>query len=131
MHITLESDYAIRMVRELLLAGCRTDARSLSESAGVSLRFALKILGKLVPAGVVRSYKGTLGGYEIARPASEITLCDVIEAVEGSYCISRCLEDGYNCPRNEGDGCKVHQAFCRINQQIRQQLQSQTFEELL
>ena len=85
MHITQESDYAVRIVYCLAKCGTRRDARGISEEMCVTLRFSLKILGKLVSSGIVESYKGNRGGYELARPASEITLKDVIDAVEGPY----------------------------------------------
>ena len=66
MHITLESDYAIRIVVFLAQQGKRADAKLISENTEVSLRFALKILRKLVSGGIIRSYKGTTGGYELA-----------------------------------------------------------------
>ena len=131
MYITLETDYAIRMVRQLLLTGKRMDARTLSKETDVSLRFALKILGKLVSAGLIRSYTGIQGGYETARGVSEISLYDVIEAIEGSYRISRCLDGEYCCPRNTGDVCHVHQVFEEINRDFSERLRRTTFEQLL
>ena len=91
MHITQESDYAVRIVFCLAKSGTRRDARGISEEMCVSLRFALKILGKLVASGIVESYKGNRGGYELARAPKDITLKDIIEAVEGPYTLSRCV----------------------------------------
>lgn len=68
MHITQESDYAVRIVYCLAKCGTRRDARGISEEMCVTLRFSLKILGKLVSSGIVESYKGNRGGYELARP---------------------------------------------------------------
>ena len=93
MYITLEADYAVRIVDCLAQHQMRMDAKSLSAATGVTLRFALKILRKLVAEGIVRSYKGTQGGYELARPAGEIALGEVIEIVEGPIVISRCVGD--------------------------------------
>lgn len=131
MHITLESDYAIRLVRTLAETETRMDARSLSERSDVTLRFALKILGKLVSAGVVRSFKGTMGGYELAKAASVITLYDVIAAVEGPYRFSRCLADDYECPRNGDEGlCKVHKIFGEITEEVVRRLSNVTIASL-
>ena len=63
MHITQESDYAVRIVYCLAKCGTRRDARGISEEMCVTLRFSLKILGKLVSSGIVESYKGNRGGY--------------------------------------------------------------------
>ena len=96
MHITLESDYAVRIVHCLAQSGERTDAQTLADQTGVSLRFTLKIMRKLVAARIVRSYKGAKGGYVLTREPSAITLRQVIEAVEGPYRFSRCLDSNYD-----------------------------------
>ena len=81
MYITQETDYAIRIVYCLAKSGARRDARSISEEMCISLRFALKILGKLAQGGLVSSFKGNRGGYELARSAKDISLKDVIDVV--------------------------------------------------
>ena len=90
MHINLESDYAVRIVQYLAQSNERRDAQSIADSTCVSLRFTLKIMRKLVAADIVQSFKGAHGGYTLSRPASSITLRQVIEAVEGPYRLSRC-----------------------------------------
>ncbi|MEG2082378.1 MAG: Rrf2 family transcriptional regulator, partial [Oscillospiraceae bacterium] len=74
MHITKESDYAVRIVYCLACGDCRTDAKTISERTGVTLRFSLKILNKLVQSGIVKSYKGAKGGYELELPPKDISL---------------------------------------------------------
>ena len=59
VHITLEADYAVRIVQVLAQSNKRLDAKTISEMTGVTLRFSLKILRKLVAAGIIRSFKGT------------------------------------------------------------------------
>ena len=97
MHITRETDYAIRIVYCLANTQGRKDAGTISEEMGVTLRFSLKILHKLVKSGLVKSYKGAKGGYELSRPASEINLKQVIEATEGTYKIVKCIDPNYVC----------------------------------
>ena len=58
MILNLETDYAIRIVHYLAEVGERRDAGKIAEKTGVTLRFSLKILRKLVAAGIIRSYKG-------------------------------------------------------------------------
>ena len=91
MYFTLETDYAIRIVDTLARSQKRLDAKTISEMTGVTLRFSLKILRKLVAAGIIKSFKGTQGGYEIGRPLEEITLGEVIETIEGKFTLSRCV----------------------------------------
>lgn len=134
MHITLESDYAVRIVYCLAMNHGRMDAKHIAEETGVTLRFSLKILRKLVGGGLVTSYKGTKGGYELAREPEAISLCDVIEEVEGPYGLSRCVsEDGYECNRNkEACGiCKFHSIYSGISRVVRQELQMVNFAQLM
>lgn len=84
MHITLETDYAIRIVDFMVKNDGRSDAKAISEKTYVPQTFAMKILRKLGNAGIVNSYKGTKGGYELGRSPSELSLYDVVEAVEGT-----------------------------------------------
>lgn len=131
MHITLESDYAIRIVHCLCKNGKRMDARTISESTGVTLRFSLKILRKLVSSKIIRSFKGSQGGYEIARDPGEISLREVIEVVEGPYQLSRCLNPEYFCTREKNKPCKVQKTFADISDMVREKLAGVTFADLL
>ena len=125
MNITLEADYAVRIVEMLANCAQRTDASQISEITHVPQRFALKILRKLVSADLVRSYRGASGGYELARPAGEITLRQVIEAIEGPFTISRCQDADYCCANS---ACKVHKIYAEISQLVREKLDGYTFD---
>jgi Rrf2 family protein len=74
MVMTLEADYAVRIVDALSRSAQHRGARSISEETKVPLRFALKILRKLVAGGIIVSFKGAHGGYSLARGADSITL---------------------------------------------------------
>ncbi|MBC5786854.1 MULTISPECIES: RrF2 family transcriptional regulator [Clostridiaceae] len=131
MYINLESDYAVRIVSFLCRDGMKYDAKTIAENTGVTLRFALKILRKLVAAGIVKSYKGTQGGYKIAKPADEITLLEVIETMEGRYCFSRCLNEEHSCGDwCSGMGCKVQRVYSKITDQVREELSKVTFKTI-
>lgn len=134
MHITLESDYAVRIVYCLAENNARMDAATIAEKTGVTLRFSLKILRKLVAGGLVKSYKGTKGGYELAKSPAEISMSDVIEQVEGPYVISRCLTEGeYDCNRNKSTcaECKFIRIFAEISGLVQSRLESISFDDLL
>ncbi|MBQ7835305.1 MAG: Rrf2 family transcriptional regulator [Ruminiclostridium sp.] len=128
MHITLETDYAIRIVDRLIKAGGRLDAKTISERSDVPQRFALKILHKLVSGGLVKSYKGANGGYEIACAPENISLYDIVELVEGTYRFSRCVGDGYNCTCELP--CAYKKVFSDISEEVCKMLRKQTFDKL-
>ncbi len=125
MVMTLEADYAVRIVEYLTKHPCRCDARTISEQMQVPLRFSLKILRELVAQGMVCSYKGAKGGYTLAKPPAEITLRQVIESVEGEYMLSRCQKEEYSCGRSH---CRLHTIYEKISQDVRRELESYTFD---
>lgn len=132
MYINLESDYAVRILIELCRRKERIDAEKIAELTGITRRFALKILRKLVAAKMVSSFKGLHGGYQIAQKPEEITLLQVIELVEGQYCFSRCLETEHSCTGwCQNGACKVQQVYSHISELVREELEQVTFDQLL
>jgi Rrf2 family protein len=85
MRITAKADYAVRAALELAAAqdGARLKGDELARSQGIPLNFLTNILNELRRGGIVRSQRGAAGGYQLARPATEITVADVLRAVEG------------------------------------------------
>jgi Rrf2 family protein len=85
MRVTAKADYAVRATVEL--AGSSADAPrkvdEIAQAQGIPLSFLENILTQLRSAGIVRSQRGPEGGYWLAHPAPEVTLADVIRAVEG------------------------------------------------
>jgi len=129
MYITLESDYAIRIVGCIKKENKRIDSKAISEKTGVTLRFALKILRKLVANGIIKSYKGTQGGYELAKAPSDISLMDIIETVEGKYYFSRCLNEECGCNRGMSGLCQYQKIFNEISEIVEEKLNSYTFDK--
>ncbi len=85
MRISAKADYAVRAAVELAAA---TDekpvkAERIASAQDIPLNFLENILGELRHAGVVRSHRGAEGGFRLAKPAAEITIADIIRAVEG------------------------------------------------
>lgn len=131
MCLTLESDYAVRIIGCLASEGRRIDAKNISEKTGVSLRFSLKILRKLVSAELVKSYKGMQGGYELARSPESITMLDVVESVEGEYYLNRCHEEDFVCTRGAKGCCAFQNVYTEINDMVSDKLKSYNFAELI
>ena len=131
MHINLESDYAVRIVRVLAQNGERMDAQTIADTSCVSLRITLKIMRKLVAAELARSYKGSRGGYTLAKAPADITLRHVIEAIEGPYRFSRCLDEGYDCSCKEAIACPFHSVFDDVTAMVVKKLDEITFDTLI
>jgi Rrf2 family protein len=85
MRITAKADYAVRAAAELAAAdeGELVKGEHLAKSQEIPQNFLENILTELRRAGIVRTRRGADGGYQLARPAGEITVADVLRAVEG------------------------------------------------
>lgn len=84
MRVSAKVDYAVRAAAELAAAGPGpVKGEALAQAQGIPLKFLENILGELRHAGLVRSQRGAEGGYWLAKPAADITIADVIRAVEG------------------------------------------------
>jgi len=85
VRISAKTDYAIRAAAELAAASGRGWIRTedVAQAQGIPLAFLLNILAELRTAGLVTSRRGVDGGYQLARPPEEITVADVIRAVDG------------------------------------------------
>jgi len=131
VNITLETDYAIRIVYCVAKQNKRVDAKTIAESSGVTLRFSLKILRKLVASGIIKSYKGTKGGYELAKDPGQISLKDVIETIEGPYMLNKCLNNQFNCTQVKCGECRVQSIFEDISKDVNAKLAKVSFADLL
>ena len=84
MRISARADYAVRAAVVLAAAGDGpTKGEAIAQAQSIPLKFLENILGDLRHAGLVRSQRGADGGYWLGRPAGDITVADVIRAVEG------------------------------------------------
>jgi Rrf2 family protein len=80
---TAKADYAVRAAVELAAAGDLVTAEHVAQAQGIPANFLENILRDLRRGGIVESRRGQQGGYVLARPADEISIADVIRAVEG------------------------------------------------
>lgn len=85
MRISAKADYAVRAAVELAAAPDErpVKAERIANNQGIPLNFLENILGELRHAGIVRSHRGVDGGFRLARASDEVTVADVIRAVEG------------------------------------------------
>ena len=83
MRVSAKADYAVRAALELAVGDGPVKGERIAEAQGIPLKFLENILLELRHQGLVQSQRGAEGGYWLARPADEITLAEVIRAVEG------------------------------------------------
>ena len=94
MRLTSLADYAVVMMAAAARhpAGAQLSATLLAEETGVPLPTAQKLTGRLAAAGLLATARGTGGGFRLARAAREISLADIVEAVEGPIVMTSCID---------------------------------------
>ena len=107
MRLSHLADYAVVLMTAAARrpAGARLSATELSAETGVPLPTAQKLMGQLAGSGLLTSARGATGGFALAKPAAEITLADIVEAVEGPIAMTVCSEGRSDCALD---------AHCRI-----------------
>ena len=97
MRLSHLADYAVVLMTAAARreAGARLSATELSGETGVPLPTTQKLMGQLAASGLLTSARGASGGFALARPAAEISLADIVEAVEGPIALTMC-SDGVN-----------------------------------
>ncbi len=122
MRLSSLADYAIVVMSCAERAGpnMRLSATDIALRTGVPLPTAQKLLGRLAGAGLLESARGTGGGFALARPAGEISLADIVEAVEGPIAMTACVEEGadrHDCVLEQN--CRVRPHWGAVNTAIR------------
>jgi len=130
MELTRKGEYAIRGI-VYLAARPMDQVCLLSEIAtavDVPQTFLAKIFQQFSKMGLVRSYRGTGGGFLLGRPPEKITLLEVVEAVEGPIIPNRCVMGDGECDRSHS--CKVHPVWVSVQNQVRDILNGFTLKDL-
>lgn len=116
-------DLAIHSGQGPILLRSTADRQSISEKYLSFLAVLLK------NAGLVKSVRGCHGGYSLARPASEITIKDIVSVLEGPLCIVDCIKNSESCER--ADRCIARDIWTRVNESLLKTLACLTLEEVV
>jgi Rrf2 family protein len=100
----------------------------IAEAQGIPPSFMAKILRSLVRARLLRSSRGVHGGFALAKPASRITLLDVVEAIEGPLSLTNCTPDPAGCARS--DNCPATSIWLEVQQKMAEVLKGTSIESL-
>jgi len=93
-------------------------------------RFLLKIMRSLIAAGIMKSFRGVDGGFALNREPKDISMLDVIRAVEGDTYLQRCLYDVGSCSKACMGQCAVNEAMSVVQAELVRQMESVTFDKL-
>jgi Rrf2 family protein len=130
MELTRKGEYAIRGIVYL---ATRPDDQvcllsDIAAAVDVPPTFLAKIFQQFSKIGLVKSYRGTGGGFILGRAADKITLLEVVEAVEGPIIPNRCVISEGECIRT--NTCNVHPVWVSVQDQVRTILGKVTLQEL-
>ena len=119
MRLSNLADYAVVMLAAAVRSdGVRLSATCLAEQTGVPLPTAQKLVGRLAAAGLIVSSRGTGGGFRLARDPSDISLADIVEAVEGKIAMTTCVDHGrHDCAVEKT--CQVKPHWNAVNDAMR------------
>jgi Rrf2 family protein len=131
LRLTRAADYAVQaMVHLACLPEDAVVLRSdIARIRKIPSSFMAKILRNLVEAGLLRSTRGARGGFALARPAAEITLLEIMEAIEGKFALVDCTTTSCTC--EWADECPAQPVWLAVQSKIAELLRSSTLEDLV
>jgi FeS assembly SUF system regulator len=130
LRISKMTDYAVMLATHLAAAEGPHAARDLAVQTQIPEPTASKVLKKLARAGVVISQRGAKGGYALARPAEQIGVNEVIEAIEGPIAVTECSDDTTDSSCEYETNCGVRANWQRINVAVHRALSEITLADM-
>ncbi len=131
VRIRRETDYAIRLLLALARKGPEAivPTRELREETQIPKQYAARVVAKLAHGGFIKALQGRSGGISLGRPATDISLKDVVLYFEPIFVISKCVHDPASCPF--GDSCPVRGRWCYLQDLLLKELEKITIADLI
>lgn len=130
MLFSRSAEYAVRAMTFLAMqpSGKLSGAKEIAEAENIPIPFLWKILQNLARRRLIRSFKGSRGGYQLAFPAEQITLQAVVGATDGEGLTSGCVLGLATC--SEENACPLHDTWKRIRLEMDEMMQQNTLADL-
>jgi len=131
LRLSKKADYALMAMKHLALLGDRgsSSAREIASQYNIPIELLAKVLQRLVRRGLLASQQGTRGGYQLARFPSQISVADVIQAIDGPVTVTACSSgDEGGC--EQFSKCNVRDPLWRVRERILSALGECTIAEL-
>ena len=131
MKLTTRSRYGTRMILDMAMHGQNGPVRikDIAARQGVSVKYLEKLVRELKDAGFVRSRRGPRGGHELDKPLDEISVGDIVRALEGDLSLVECNGEGGPCPRTTD--CLTRGVWMEAAQAMHEKLDSITLADLI
>jgi Rrf2 family protein len=127
MQITRQADYALRAM--IFLAQMEPNQRAatsqIAEVQSIPPSFLAKIISQLSIAGLIHTSRGARGGVSMARPPEDISILEVVEAIDGPISLNECTQSPSACPF--GESCPLHELWCNTQSELVEKLRGTTF----
>lgn len=129
MRITRQADYATRTIYYLARLGPHQIAstKSIAKAQKIPSTFLAKIISRLAVAGLIHTVRGSRGGVSLARHPSNISLLEVVEAIEGPLLVNECVIDANDCEYSEE--CPLRPVWSEIQAMLVNRMQNATFDQ--
>ncbi|SDF69040.1 transcriptional regulator, BadM/Rrf2 family [Limimonas halophila] len=125
------TDYAVVVMSQLGPPdGALQSAQRIARSTGVPLPTVAKVLNTLTREGIVDSHRGAAGGYALTRPAAEISVAEIVQALEGPIALTACVDTAPGCCEAEGI-CPMRGAWNKVNRAIHDALTQVSLAEMI
>lgn len=133
MKLSTKGKYGVRAVFEIALHYGKgpITIKEIGERQGISFSYLEQILHRLGKSGVIESVRGPAGGYLLARKPQDITIGDIVRALEGPIALSHCLEPGETDDCNQTEDCVARMVWAKVGAKIEEALDSISFNDLL
>ena len=130
MQITRQADYAVRAVLYLAKNGDQRAATSqVAQEQRIPPSFLAKIISQLSIAGLLHTSRGARGGVTLAREPQEISLLEVIEAIDGPIQLNECVGENAIC--NFDNDCPLRPVWCDAQEELVKKLKQTNFAQLM
>lgn len=131
MQLNITTDYSIRIILYLAIKKTIVSSREISTVMGITKSYVLKISRTLSEHGLIKKTVGADGGLELNKPSSEITLFEIIDIMEPTTKINRCLEEDRYCSRFATEDCPVRNVYVGMQNTWERMLKEVTVEQIL
>ena len=131
MQFKLSTDYAIRMTLYLAMLGSVATAADISTAMAIPREYITVLAKPLRRAGILCTVRGANGGFALGRRPEDISLYAIINAMEGTTRINRCLEPDGFCSRGGVPNCPVHKFYAHIQSYLDEAFQDKTIASLM
>lgn len=131
MKVSTKGTYSIRIMAEIAIINDSKLATVayLSEKTNISEKYLEKIISKLLKAKLLVSFRGPFGGYKLSKPASEITVGEILNSTEGNIKSVSCMEEGKNCDLSTK--CLTVNLWAGLTQVVNSYLSKITLENVI